>query len=431
MAIKVKNIATGEVKEVVNTGLMDGKLFVFGKNEPTRWAAKYEFFKLTGNILASGAYNKYEIEFVDGIGYELCAGTPTRTRKAKVEPKVAEPKVEPQVTPAPERVEVKEEPTPTEKVQPVDNVDATAMMIAQALQGLKVQQAPINREELQKIISEEVERISSKMRKMEFEVKSERGTFTVEGVQHHKFQDVCTLIANGVDVYLYGPAGTGKSDLAANVGKALGLQVYQIGAVKDVYQLRGYGDASGNYVPSSFYHAFTEGGLLIIDEADAMDSEASLELNGAMAQRTYDFPIVGNKNAHKDFHVIMTGNTCGTGATEEYTGRQMLDAALLNRVFLVEIDYDRNIEEEIAGEEMKDVVDFVHDLRDAAKAANILIVVSYRNIKQLRQLCNVVGIDTLIQGCITKGMGKDEINILYNGLNDKYSRWAKALKKAA
>jgi glycerol-3-phosphate dehydrogenase len=127
----------------------------------------------------------------------------------------------------------------------------------------------------------------------------------------------------------------------------------------------------------------------------------------------------------------MTGNTCGTGTTEEYTGIQMLDAALLNRVFMVEIDYDRNIEEAIAGEEMKDVVDFVHDLRDAAKAANILIVVSYRNIKQLRQLCNVVGIDTLIQGCITKGMGKDEINILYNGLNDKYSRWAKALKNAA
>lgn len=429
MAIKVKNIATGEVKEVANTGLMDGKLFVFGKSEPTRWAAKYEFFRLTGKILASGAYNKWEIEFVEGMGYELCAAAPTRTRKAKVQPKVTEPKVEPQVTPAPEPTQ---EPTPTEKVQPVDNVDATALLIANALKGLKVQQeSPINREELQKLIAEEVERIGSKMKKMEFEVKSERGTYTVEGVQHHKFQDVCTLIANGVDVYLYGPAGTGKSDLAANVGKALGLQVYQIGAVKDVYQLRGYGDASGNYVPSSFYNAFTEGGLLIIDEADAMDSEASLELNGAMAQRTYDFPIVGNKQAHKDFHVIMTGNTCGTGATEEYTGRQMLDAALLNRVFMVEIDYDRNIEEAIAGEEMKDVVDFVHDLRDAAKAANILIVVSYRNIKQLRQLCNVVGIDTLIQGCITKGMGKDEINILYNGLNDKYSRWAKALKKAA
>lgn len=429
MAIKVKNIATGEVREISNTGVMDDKLFVFGKNEPTRWAAKYEFFKLTGNILASGAYNKYEIEFVEGIGYELCAAAPMRTRKAKVQPKVTEPKIETQVTPAPEPTQ---EQTPTEKVQPVDNVDATALLIANALKGLKVQQeSPINREELQKLIAEEVERIGSKMKKMEFEVKSERGTYTVEGVQHHKFQDVCTLIANGVDVYLYGPAGTGKSDLAANVGKALGLQVYQIGAVKDVYQLRGYGDASGNYVPSSFYHAFTEGGLLIIDEADAMDSEASLELNGAMAQRTYDFPIVGNKQAHKDFHVIMTGNTCGTGATEEYTGRQMLDAALLNRVFMVEIDYDRNIEEAIAGEEMKDVVDFVHDLRDAAKAANILIVVSYRNIKQLRQLCNVVGIDTLIQGCITKGMGKDEINILYNGLNDKYSRWAKALKKAA
>ncbi len=417
MAIKIKNATTGEIREIKNTGMTtEGNLYVLAQSLPgNRWRENNHMCVLTGKDFGGGSYTKYEFTLVEG--WETTTTAPTRARK--VQPRVEQPQPK------------QEEPQP-QRVQPVDNVDATALMIAQALKGLKVQQeSPISREELQKLIAEEVERISSKMKKMEFEVKSEKGTFKVDGVQHHKFQDVCTLIANGVDVYLYGPAGTGKSDLAVNVAKALGLQAYQIGAVKDVYQLRGYGDATGNYVPSSFYHAFTEGGLLIIDEADAMDSEASLELNGAMAQRTYDFPIVGNKQAHKDFHVIMTGNTCGTGATEEYTGRQMLDAALLNRVFLVEIDYDRNIEEAIAGEDMKDVVDFVHDLRDAAKAANILIVVSYRNIKQLRQLCNVVGIDTLIQGCITFGMGKDEINILYNGLSDKYSRWAKALKKAA
>lgn len=435
--VKVKNIQTGEVFEVKNTGTTsEGRMYVFGKSTPTRWAEKHEEFKLTGEVLGSGAYNKYEIVISDSTKWEVSkvAGNERKPRAPRQQQtkQEAAPQQQPQQEAAGGEVEAAHTQQPTAVSGTAsDNVDETAQAIASLLRGVKPQHTSVDVEAVRAIVAEEVGKLQPRKQEVEVVVKSPNGDFHVDGVTHEKFADICNLVSAGVDVFLHGDAGTGKSQLAEQVGRALGLTVYQIGAVKDVYQLRGYGDANGQYVPSSFYKAFTEGGLLIIDEADAMDAEASLELNGALAQRRFDFPIIGNVEAHADFHVIMTGNTVGMGATEEYAGRTQLDAALLNRVFMVEIDYSEKIEKAIAGEENTDMVEFIHDLRAAAKAAGILIVVSYRNLSQLRKLYGLVDIQTLIHGCITKGITKDEVNILYNGLNDKSNKWAQAFKEAA
>lgn len=430
MAISVKNIQTGEVTKVKNTGMTtEGRMYVFGKSIPTRWAEKHPEFRLTGEILGEGAYNKYEVTINEG--WEVVTGE--RKQRAPRAPK-QQPAPEAPVTaqqPEPQQEEPVNINKPAAAVtSPSDNVDETAQVIASLLRRVKkTQSASVDVETVRAVVAEEFDKRQPKQQ--ELIVKSPKGDYKVKGVTHEKFADICTLVQAGVDVYLHGDAGTGKSQLAEQVGEALGLKVYQIGAVKDVYQLRGYGDANGKYVPSSFYQAFTEGGLLIIDEADAMDAEASLELNGALAQRRFDFPIIGNVTAHADFHVIMTGNTVGMGATEGYAGRTQLDAALLNRVFMVEIDYSEKIERAIAGDENADMVELIHDLRAAAKAAGVLIVVSYRNLEQLRKLYGLVGIQTLMHGCITKGISRDEINILYNGLNNKANKWAKFFKEAA
>lgn len=441
MAIKVKNIATGEVKEVANTGLMDGKLFVFGKNEPTRWATKYEYFKLTGNILASGAYNKYEIEFVDGMGYELCALTPTRTRKATA--KVAEPAQNSQVTPEPEpnseptpNPTAKVEPTPEPVTQNVKQVEITnsedfemVMQLMAMMKGLRQPQqvtAQVDEAQVRDIVKEEV----AKQEPRVIEVKSKAGTAQISGVVSEHYNVHCNIVNAGKPLYLYGPAGCGKSYEAKQIAEGLKMDYYETSQAMFAHELKGYGDAKGEFVPTAFYRAFSGGGVFFLDEVDASAPEALVVLNNAIANKRFDFPVIGNIEAHPDFRVIAAGNTRMTGATMAYTARQMQDTSFKNRFFFDLVGYDERIEREIAGGDME-IVEFAHDLRKAARTTQILQLCSYRQIEDLATLQECCGGDDayLLRGSVLQEKEIDECNILYNALEHKQNRWAKAMKK--
>lgn len=429
MAIRVKNIATGDVREISNTGLMDGKMFVFGKNEPTRWAAKYEFFKLTGNILASGAYNKYEIEFVDGMGYELCAGTPTRTRGAKVQPKVAEPAPEPISEPTPE-------PTPEPSTQNVQQTATNsseefemAMQLMEMMKGLRQPQqvtAQVDEAQVRDIVKEEV----AKQEPRVIEVKSKAGVAQISGVVSEHYAIHCNIVNAGKPLYLYGPAGCGKSYEAKQIAEGLKMDYYETSQAMFAHELKGYGDAKGEFVPTAFYRAFSGGGVFFLDEVDASAPEALVVLNNAIANKRFDFPVIGNIEAHPDFRVIAAGNTRMTGATLAYTARQMQDTSFKNRFFFDLVGYDERIEKEIAGGDMG-IVEFAHDLRKAARTTQILQLCSYRQIEDLATLQECCGGDDayLLRGSVLQEKEIDECNILYNALEHKQNRWAKAMKK--
>ena len=429
------------VKEVANTGLMDGKLFVFGKNEPTRWAAKYEYFKLTGNILASGAYNKYEIEFIDGKGYELCAVTPTRTRKATA--KVAEPAQNSQVTPEPEpnseptpNPTAKVEPTPEPVTQNVQQVATTnsedfemVMQLMAMMKGLRQPQqvtAQVDEAQVRDIVKEEV----AKQEPRVIEVKSKAGTAQISGVVSEHYNVHCNIVNAGKPLYLYGPAGCGKSYEAKQIAEGLKMDYYETSQAMFAHELKGYGDAKGEFVPTSFYRAFSGGGVFFLDEVDASAPEALVVLNNAIANKRFDFPVIGNIEAHPDFRVIAAGNTRMTGATLAYTARQMQDTSFKNRFFFDLVGYDERIEKEIAGGDME-IVEFAHDLRKAARTTQILQLCSYRQIEDLATLKECCGGDDayLLRGSVLQEKEIDECNILYNALEHKQNRWAKAMKK--
>jgi hypothetical protein len=50
--------------------------------------------------------------------------------------------------------------------------------------------------------------------------------------------------------------------------------------------------------------------------------------------------------------VCAAANTYGTGADALYVGRNQLDAATLDRFYVVEMDYDRKLEAKLAPEEV-------------------------------------------------------------------------------
>lgn len=250
--------------------------------------------------------------------------------------------------------------------------------------------------------------------------------FSDEPVKHKKFEQIVTVLREGMSPYLYGAAGTGKNVLCQQIAEELGLTFYFANSVQDRFDLLGYGDANGKFVETEFYKAFTQGGLFMLDEMDNSCEDALITLNAALANKYITFPIIGRVDAHKDFKVIAAGNTCGKGANELYTGRRPLDASTLNRFEFIQVGYDKRIEMQIAKGD-SELVDFVHDLRKSSKSTGYPLVVSYRNISSIMKLQSKFSMKDCLQMCLLKGMGRDEIGVLHRGLQNKRNRFAEIL----
>lgn len=455
--IKVRNINSGEEVKVSSLRMLNGRICAYHDfPEPTaKWCVKYMCVTRTQDVECDAKHDNAQCRvFVPSDGWVLdVARKPREPRtgarkpsakkspKASVEPVAAQPEpintAEPIVEPAPEPLvtlePIEPEPITPEPVEPAvamaSNVDETAMAIAAALKGLQVKaEANLSREEVAKMISEEIDRLSHKMRCVEFKVVTPTATNTITGSVCEHFQEYCNLVNAGKPLYLYGPAGCGKSYTAKQVAEALGLDYYETSQAMFAHELKGYGDAKGEFVPTAFYRAFVNGGVFFLDEVDASAPEAVVVLNNAIANKRFDFPVVGNVEAHKDFRVIAAGNTKMTGATLAYAARQMQDSSFKNRFFFQIVSYDTNIEVELANGDLE-IVEFAHDMRKAARETGIFQLVSYRQISDLATLQECVPSDEfLVRGSVLQEKEVDETSILYEHLEHKHNRWAKAVK---
>lgn len=235
-----------------------------------------------------------------------------------------------------------------------------------------------------------------------------------EGIQHERFETVLKFVQADEPVYLTGPAGSGKNVLCKQVADAMGLDFYFTNAVTQEYKLTGFVDAMGRYQETQFYKAFTQGGLFMLDEMDASIPEVLVILNAAIANRYFDFPGVGYVEAHPDFRIIAAGNTVGTGADGQYTGRNQLDAASLDRFAVVKIDYDNRVEEKVAGDE--ELAEFCRSYRKACQNAGLQTVVSYRAIGRLAKMLKVLDTKEALETCLVKGLEADDIRAILNDL---------------
>ena len=155
------------------------------------------------------------------------------------------------------------------------------------------------------------------------------------GLQHEKFEILlraCAAKVNGqrLNILLTGPTGSGKTTAAMNVAKALGLAFEAEGSLDADFKLLGYMDANGRYVETAFFRRYTQGGIILLDEIDGYSPSALLALNAASANNFCQFPH-GKFDRHSDCIIIAAANTWGLGATNEYVGRNKLDAATLDR----------------------------------------------------------------------------------------------------
>lgn len=248
-----------------------------------------------------------------------------------------------------------------------------------------------------------------------------------KGTYHSLYEPVLKAVYARQNVYLYGPAGTGKNILCQQVAKALNLTFYYSGALSDRYALSGFIDAGGTYHATEFYNAFTKGGLFMLDEFDASDPEALVALNGALANGYYDFPT-GRVDCNENFRVIGAGNTAGFGADEQYTGRYKVDYATVDRFVVFRMDYDERVELACAGGDQS-IVDFTHALRKAKDSLGIRLPFGTRCIRQCKSLmeAGVGDMAFCLKASFLKGLDKDSLRQLQSRLEDS-SDWGKAFK---
>lgn len=207
----------------------------------------------------------------------------------------------------------------------------------------------ITKEQIAELALDEITKMGLVPNPIIYEIKNTKGDKKVTDV-HFKFPTVLTAVASRVPIALVGPAGSFKTSTVAKVAEHLELPFYSksVSIQTGIHEFFGYMDATGNYVPTLFRKAYEEGGVYLLDEFDAGNPNVLAALNQATANESCAF---ADKmiTKHKDFVIVMAGNTFGYGATIEYVGRNKIDAATLDRFVFIDFPYDENLEHKLAG----------------------------------------------------------------------------------
>lgn len=153
----------------------------------------------------------------------------------------------------------------------------------------------------------------------------------------------------GLYSMMVGPAGCGKTTAAHQVSEALGLQFGSVCLTAGASETWLFGrQTPTGFVEGSFSKIYREGGVFLADEMDAADANLLLSINTALSHSEMLNPMNGEViKKHQSFIFIGAANTNGKGSTHLYTGRSRLDAATLDRMVIVNVTYDEQLEAEL------------------------------------------------------------------------------------
>lgn len=231
----------------------------------------------------------------------------------------------------------------------------------------------------------------------------------IQHMDHPEMKNVIVSLVNQKKAMLVGPAGTGKTYMVAEIAKRLDLPFYKYSCSRDssVHDLIGYKQPqSETYLETVFLKAYEHGGIFLVDEYDAMSGDMSLFFNGvADASKFISIPHRDNNpiaEKHKDFYIVMCGNTWGKGSIE-FSGRDFQDMALMDRFRFCRhhIGYHFALEQQWMANNYK----FAQDLRTALEQTGSYL--STRNIEDIANLIRVGVSKTNIVDTVLQDVDKE------------------------
>lgn len=201
--------------------------------------------------------------------------------------------------------------------------------------------------------------------------------------RHKDFGTLMTVARARIPALLVGPAGSGKSTAARQVAEELGLEFYTESCNPQMskWDLMGFVAATGVYTPGILRNAFENGGVVLLDEIDASNPAVLVSINliaSVSVGETVNFPDGVAVARHADFVFLAGANTFGDGASDEYVGREVLDAASVDRFAAIAWGYDEALEIFAAGEDAREWTLHVQAIRAAAEAIGADLMVTPR-----------------------------------------------------
>lgn len=164
------------------------------------------------------------------------------------------------------------------------------------------------------------------------------------------FDEVATMVKNGMQVMLQGGAGSGKSLGLRMIAKVLGLPYHPFpmsGGMRyaQVFGGKDMTDGNTSYTPSELLQDVQQKGLVNIDEILTAEPDVTKGLNSLTERSSRMIKTPGGTiNVHPECVICSTANTKGRTESEMYAGDNVTDNSLLERFILYPVDYDEKTE---------------------------------------------------------------------------------------
>lgn len=187
-----------------------------------------------------------------------------------------------------------------------------------------------------------------------------------------------TIEAGIKNIWLCGPAGSGKSMMTRQVAAELGLPYLCISC--------GIGTSSTEFVgykyptreSTKFAEYYSKPSIILLDEFTALDPAVAQICNAALANDEIE-TTTGTVYRDPNCIIIATSNTFGGGASRQYVANNQLDASTIDRFIggIIEVNYSESFESQYDSE----VVDYVNSLRNIIKTYDFRRIASTRMIQ--------------------------------------------------
>lgn len=198
--------------------------------------------------------------------------------------------------------------------------------------------------------------------------------------KHFKYPKLLNYIANRKDVWVNGPAGSGKTTAIKQAADELEMPFYaqQLSQLSLKSELTGYRDLmdkSGVMTP--FWEAYKNGGVFFGSEFDNWAPSVVTSVNVALANGYYPFPTETIKR-HPDFVMAVDGNTIGLGAENHYVTSRAVSGASRDRFRFLHWPIDEELEFLMVPKKYEFWVKFVQNCRKLAKENGEVILITPR-----------------------------------------------------
>lgn len=172
---------------------------------------------------------------------------------------------------------------------------------------------------------------------------------TIEGA-HYLMPRLLRLMVAGIHVYLWGPAGTGKTTAVLQAAHALGKTDSEIDTLDPSTPksgIMGYRTPTGDPVSTAFTRCYVGGQVYVGDELDNAPAAVQSIMNSALANG--HAPTAWGMVPRGDGFVFGgTGNTPGR-PTPSYPDRRPMSAAFADRLYFLHWPLDAAIECRVGG----------------------------------------------------------------------------------